>query len=229
MMGELTSGGKRTPAPKSRGNIARTGSDTTQLELSWLKGKDFPALKKFHKLETVTFRRGNATDEKLETLAQLGFTNLQSISTPNCWLITDRGIEALTRIPTLRGLNLRGTPITDRSVETITTKMRLEWVHLCKCTNVTARSLLKVVQTQPLRYLSFSCENLTEADVIEVLEAAPTLKECDICLPNRVALISDTSSIALRKKIQFRYEGATFWHGDSMPNHFEEFPPLSPE
>lgn len=220
--------GSGTPAPKSRASIARLSSGTIELELSWLKGKDFPALKKFHKLQTVTFRRGNATDAKLETLAGLGFTNLQSVRLPNCSHVTDRGIETLSRIPSIRSLNLRDTPITDAGAEVIASNLQLTRLQVCKCTNLTARGLLRLAETQPLEYLEFSCENLTETDVIRIFQASSKLKNVHICLPSRV-VVSQAVTPTWSRGVKLVFEGITFWHGDSLPDHFQKYPPLSPE
>ena len=58
------------PAPDSRWSIAWTCRNHTHLNLSALKPKDFPALKKFQELKEAQFgpHSNSATDEKMEAL-----------------------------------------------------------------------------------------------------------------------------------------------------------------
>ena len=211
----------------SRRGIAWASSGHTALKLSRLNLEDYPALKKFTRLRNAHFTRDSATDAKLEALADVGLTNLQLIVIHNCPLVTDRGIESLSRIPSLRALVLLDTSITDRGLETIINKMRLGHVNVARCTNVTARGLLNLVQSEGLGTLGFSPENLTEAEVSEILEAARNVKECSIYYPNSNARTSAISAIAQRKGIKLVFEGVTFWTWEGWELSGRR--PLSPE
>ena len=88
--------------------------------ISELHIKDFPALAKIHALFTVYFDGPEATDEKLKALAQLRFTNLACVVFTDCPLVTDKGVEHLSQIPTLSRLGLRQMSVTDAACETST-------------------------------------------------------------------------------------------------------------
>ena len=83
--------------------IIITSESTTHVHavISDLRVHEFPALAKLPALFTVYFDGRGATDEKLKALAQLRFTNLACVVFTDCHLVTDRGIEHLSQIPTL--------------------------------------------------------------------------------------------------------------------------------
>ncbi len=215
------------PAPRSRSDIAWAVSGNTDLRLSALKLEDFPALKKFYRLRDVHFNSGSATDAKIEALADVGFTNLQLIVIHNCPLVTDCGIESLSRIGSLRSLVLRNTSVTDRGLEILIAKMQLGHVNVARCTNVTAHGLLNLVQSETLASLGFSPENLTEAEVSEIFEAARNVKECWIYYPNSRARTPAVAAVAQKKGIKLVFEGVTFWTHEGW--ELSERRPLSPE
>src|SRR5438093_10607283 len=116
--------GSPPPAPRSRVGIAWTSRNNTHLMLDALPMKDYPALKKFHKLREVQFTRRTATDEKMEALSRVSLTNLYCVTMNGSSHITDRGIDALARIPTVHSLGLEGASITDVGLELIASRMQ---------------------------------------------------------------------------------------------------------
>src|SRR3954469_12951027 len=109
--------GSPPPAPRSRVGMAWTSRNNTHLILDALPMKDYPALKKFHKLREIQFTYRTATDEKMDALERASLTNLYCVTMNGSSHITDRGIEALSRIPTVHSLGLEGASITDVGLE----------------------------------------------------------------------------------------------------------------
>src|SRR5262245_36283626 len=99
-------------------------------DISDLRVGDYPALANIHALFTVYYDGPGATDEKLKALAQLRFTNLACVVFTDCPLVTDRGIEHLSQIPTLVRLGLRQMSITDASCDKMVQTMRLAGVYM---------------------------------------------------------------------------------------------------
>lgn len=150
-------------------------------DVSELRIEDFPALSAIHALYTVYFEGHGTTDEKLKALAQLQFTNLTAVVFTDCPLVTDKGIEYLSQIPTLEGLGLRQMSITDAACETMAAKMRLLDVNMPNCTNVTVNGLLKLARSETMESLSFSVGKMTQNDLMQIIStAAPQLGRMDI-------------------------------------------------
>lgn len=181
----LTGCGSPPPSPASRLGVAWTSRSNTHLILDSLPLKDYPTLKKFHKLREVQYWR-EASDQKLEALARAGLTNLTCV-TMN-WggeLVTDRGIEALTSLPSLNSLGLEGSRITDAGMEMIATRLRPREVNAANCPNLTARGLMKLVQAETLESIQFSSENLTPDEALRIVRSLRIDTRCDIVDPTQ--------------------------------------------
>ncbi len=179
----LTGCGSPPPSPGSRLGIAWTSRSNTHLILDSLPLKDYPALKKFHKLSEVQYWR-EATDEKLEALARASLTNLACVTVN--WggkLVTDRGIEALTTLPSLTSLGLEGSRITDAGMEMIATRLRPKSVNAANCPNLTAKGLMKLAQAETLEDIQFSAENLRLDEAIQILRSLRHATRCDLIDP----------------------------------------------
>ncbi len=149
--------------------------------ISALRTEDFPALAKIHALYTVYLDGDGATDEKMKALAQLRFTNLVCVVFTDCPLVTDKGIEHLSQIPTLHSLGLRQMAVTDAACDTMTKRMRLRGANMPNCTNVTVGGLLTMAQSERMESLGFSVGQMTQADLIRIIQTAgPKLSRLDI-------------------------------------------------
>lgn len=109
----LLAGCGRYPEPlASARDIARLPADTEMIAITDLPVEDYPLLAKFQKLRSIDYYkegRSGATDAKLEALSRLDLPNLRDIELLAATAVTDRGIEALIKLPSLRGLVLEGT------------------------------------------------------------------------------------------------------------------------
>lgn len=140
--------------------------------VSNLRADKFPELEQIHALFTVYFKGQGATDEKLKVLSQLRFTNLACVVFTDCPLVTDTGIEYLSRISTLNSLGLRQMSVTDAACDTMITKMRLVGVNMPNCTNVTVNGLLKMVQAETMESLGFSVGQMKQDDLLRIIRSA---------------------------------------------------------
>jgi hypothetical protein len=163
----------------SRHDIEHTSKSEYHLVVSGLATEDFPALSKFPKLYEVDLDRGG-TDEQLEALARIGFSNLTEVVLTASPQVTDRGIESLVRVPTLKGLGLRGTSVSDAGCRVIAGQMKLQNVNLPNCPQVTKRGLLALAQSETIEYLGFSLSKLTQADLIQIIGAANRIRYIEI-------------------------------------------------
>src|ERR1017187_10160572 len=125
----------------SRRDIEHTSRSETHVTVLGVTTEDYPALSKFKTLYEFDLDAGG-TDDQLEALARIGFTNLAEIVLTDCPQVTDKGLVSLVRIPTLKGLGLRGTSIGDAGCRVIASQMKLQEVNLPNCPKVTINGLL---------------------------------------------------------------------------------------
>jgi len=169
--------------PKLPPAIIITSKSTTHVHavISDLRVHEFPALAGIHALFTVYLDGQGATDEKLKALAQLRFTNLACVVLTDCPLVTDRGIEHLSQIPTLTRLGLRQMSITDAACDTMVGQMRLTEVNMPNCTNVTVNGLFKMAQSERMESLGFSVGQMAQDDLLSLIRTAgPKMNRMEI-------------------------------------------------
>lgn len=178
--------------PKLPAEVIITSKSTTHVHavISDLPVQKFPALAKMHALFTVYFNGSGATDEKLKALAQLPFTNLACVVFTDCYVVTDRGIEHISRIPTLTRLGLRQMSITDAACDMMVRRMRLTGVNTPNCTNVTVNGLLKMAQSELMESFGFSVGEKTQGDLIRLIRmAGPKMNRMDIEMLHRLRAV----------------------------------------
>ncbi len=149
--------------------------------ISNLPVQKFPALAQIHALFTVYLDGEEATDAKMKALAQLRFTNLACVVLTDCPLVSDKGIEYLSRIPTLKTLGLRQMSITDEACDTMVRAMRLTEVNMPNCANVTVSGLLKMAQSDTMESLGFSVDQMKQDELLRVIRTAgPKMNRMDL-------------------------------------------------
>jgi hypothetical protein len=179
----LTACGRYPAQLSSHRDIAFTSEGETHVNASQLNSEDFPALAKFTKLYEIDFDDNGGMDGKLEALAQIGFTNLAEVVITDCPLVTDKGLVFLSRIPSIKGLGLRGTSISDKSAEIMVAMPKLQVVNLANSTNITLAGLLSMERSDTMQELEFSCGNLTQDNLIEIISATRHLNRVTISEP----------------------------------------------
>ncbi len=183
--------------------FARPGVEV--IGVSCLPLRDFPLLAKFTRARGVIFdsRRGTfATDAKLKALASVGLTNVAWISMTNCRLITDAGIRALVRMPSLTGLGLEGTSITDAACTVMALQMRLTGVNVANCYRITLRGITDLTRSKTIRDISFSLGRIAPEQVLHLIGAATSITHWEIVDPQHRLDAMAIEAMAARKKTQ---------------------------
>ncbi len=155
-----------------------TGSET-HVVVQGLSEEHFPALAKFSDLYEIDFR-GSATDQQLQALSRIGFSNLAQVVCIECHPVTDRGVACLTNISSIRGLYLLGTSITDVGCEAIAAKMKLTLIDVTDCPKVTVNGLVMLAKLETLKELDLSLNNLTQEELVQILTSARNAKRIQI-------------------------------------------------
>ena len=80
-------------------------------------------------------------------------------------------------------MQLEGTSITDEGLEILGRMPRLRGVNVANCTNVTANGLLKLVQSDTIEDITFSCHRVTPEDVVRIIGAVTRINRIEIIDP----------------------------------------------
>lgn len=164
--------GKYPTALSSSQDIRRAPSDVERIIIGLLPVKDYPLLSKFERLKDVDFYTLDGTganDDKLRELSKLKLDNLEGISLLNCPAVTDEGIRHLSKIPSLKHIQLEGTSITDEALKIMASKMNLTGINVANCTNLTKQGLLIIAASETLVTFTFSVDTLTQEDVVRLI------------------------------------------------------------
>ena len=168
----------------SKKDIRNAKPDTEEIAIRKdLPIQDYPLLAKFTRLGTIGIwaRDGqNATDEKLNALAALSFTNLVDVNLLNGRLVTDEGIRSLSQLPALKMLGLEGTSITDAGCEVMASKMRLTGVNVANCPKIGLKGIKILGSSTSVTNLSFSADNLTQKDVLDLIGSFKNIRWCQV-------------------------------------------------
>jgi hypothetical protein len=209
----LAACGKYPETAQTQADIDRTPSSATMIRIPRLPVEAYPALSKFKELQRIEFYDADGTgadDKRLRALGQLQLPKLRDISLLNCPAVTDDGIEALAGFKSLIYLQLEGTSITDRSMEIIAGRMSLVGFNVANCKGITSRGLLRVIESSTLQELTFSAGNISEAQIIDLINHAKKLNHCEIIDPAGTLNAIAIEQAARPKNIQvvIRPEGA---------------------
>src|SRR2546422_842973 len=171
---------------QTKGDIQRAKADADDIDIRNLPLECYPLLAKFKQVQQIRLANLNpnvATDEKIEALSQLGFTNLWELVLTNCRGVTDAGVRSLTRIRSLKGIGFEGTSITDASCELIARQTRLDGVNVSNCRNITKKGLLSLATSERLRSIGFSANHLQPEDVVEIIRSCRNITRIEVVDP----------------------------------------------
>jgi hypothetical protein len=134
----------------SKRDVVRADPNLEKIRIPKRPIEHYPLMTKFKRLKEISFYWEGADDGKLREFSKLTYTNLQMISLLDCPNVTDEGIRAIASFPSLRGLQLEGTSITDAGLEIMATKLKLTGVNVANCKGVTRKGIYSVALTPSL-------------------------------------------------------------------------------
>jgi hypothetical protein len=139
------------------------------INVSGLPLEDWGRLQKFRALEHlfVDQRMGSTiNDEYLRTLAKLSLPKLRDLNLSECPNVTDVGVLALTNLPSITSLGLRGSRVTDDGLRRLAGAMPgLTSLSLCQCGSLSSLGFLALTNAGTLNELSLSPDHLTQTDL----------------------------------------------------------------
>jgi len=169
----------------SKRDVVRADPELDRIRIPKLPIEHYPLLSKFKRLKEISFYWEGANDEKLRELSKLAFTNLQEVFLLDCPDVTDEGIRAIANFPSLRELGLEGTSITDAGLEVTAAKLNLIGVNVANCKGVTRKGIQRLASCPSLKELSFSADDWTQDEVIELMDSFKRVNWCGIIDPQK--------------------------------------------
>lgn len=162
------------PAPiHSARDIAGASSSENMVVIVSLPLQDWPKLKKFAGLEHFRVAEDMApeiTDAHVKALSRLPLPMLRQVAFAHCRQVTDAGLEALTNLPSIQGMQLIGTGITDQGMLTLATGFpRLRGVNVESCRLVPERGFLSLTNSRTITDVSLSLEPLSQTQVENII------------------------------------------------------------
>ena len=162
------------PAPiRSARDIDRTRSSEDMVVIVSLPLEDWPRLRKFSGLQHFRVAEEMAsgvTDDHIRALSCLSLPSLRQVSLAHCQQVTDDGLRALTNIPSIQGLQLIGTSITDRGMLILEEGFpRLQGINVEKCRLVTERGFLTLTNSKTITDVSLSFDPFSQAQIENII------------------------------------------------------------
>lgn len=162
------------PAPiHSSRDIDWASSSEYMVVLVSLPLEDWPKLQKFAELEHFRVAEEMAAqvrDDHLIALSRLKLPKLRQISFANCSHVTDAGIEALTNVPSIQGLQLIGVGITDRGMRILATEFpHLTGFNVEGCRSLTANGFMSLTNSKTITDVGLSFDPFSQEQIENII------------------------------------------------------------
>lgn len=152
----LSSCGSHPPQVSNASDIEKLDPQTTgSIVGRGLSESDIPSLAKLDGLQQLFLNHGDAagglkmTDSGLKALSETKLPSLRYIGISYSRNITDNGIEAISKISTLKQIIINGLPeITDKSLEYLAKMPHLEQLFISGCPGITDEGI-QLLRTYP--------------------------------------------------------------------------------
>jgi hypothetical protein len=168
------------PAPiRSARDIKRASPSENMIVVVRLPLKDWPNLQKFTALEHFRVAEEMApeiTDEHVKALSHLRLQKLRDVSFAGCHQITDAGVQALTNITSIQGLQLIGTGITDRGMLSLATEFpRLRGINVERSRSVTEAGYLSLTNSKTISDVGLALEPFSQDQMEHIISSVPNV------------------------------------------------------
>jgi hypothetical protein len=169
-----TAGCGHYPAPiRSARDIDRASSSENMVVLVSLPLEDWPKLQKFIGLEHFRVAEEMAsqiTDDHIKALSRLQMPKLRQVSLAHCSKVTDDGLQALSNIPSIQGLQLIGIGITDRGLRTLATGFpNLIGINIEGCRLLTVNGFLSLTNSTTITDVGLSIDPFTQEQIESII------------------------------------------------------------
>jgi len=162
-------------AIRSARDIDRAAASENMVVIVSLPLEDWPKLQKFTVLEHFRISKEMAsqiTDEHIGALSRLKLPRLRDVSLAYCSNVTDDGIQSLANIPSIHGLQLIGTSITDRGMRTLASQFpHLTGINVEGCRLLTASGFLNLTGSTTITDVGLSLDPFSQEQIESTISA----------------------------------------------------------
>jgi hypothetical protein len=154
---------------RSTRSIGWTSSSEGCLVILSLPLEDWPKLQKFRSAWGFSIRPESPSqinDDHLRVFSRLKMPTLHQVSIDHCPNVTDNGIQALTNIPSIVNLSLRGVGITDRGMRTLATGFpHLTEIGIEECPSLTVDGFLSLTNSRTITNVGLSLDRFSRGQI----------------------------------------------------------------
>jgi len=137
--------------------------------------KEWPKLGKFTTLRSLRIAEETAYqvgDEHIKALCALKLSQLSDISFAYCTNVTDAGIEALTEMPSIKGLQLINVGITDQGMRILAKRFpKLEGINVEGCQKLTTVGFLSLTNSMTMTDVGLSLDPFSQPEIECIVSA----------------------------------------------------------
>ena len=171
--------GQYPDAIRSAHDIDRAAASEKMVVMVSLPLEDWPKLQKFTALEHFRISKEMAsqvTDEHVSALSRLKLPKLRQVSLAYCSNVTDDGLQALANIPSIHGLQLIGTSITDQGMNTLASRFpHLTGINVEGCRLLTAKGFLNLTGSTTITDVGLSLDPFSQEQIESMISAIPNV------------------------------------------------------
>jgi len=197
--------GKYPRLVDSSGSIRRLPSSTDMIVIDGLPARDWVYLAKFHALRHLNVSQNYAkkvTNQNLLYLTENDFSTLYKISLSGC-NIDDIGLRYLSKIQSLRGIQLDGTRITDHGMSMLATSFpNLEGINIENCEFVTIKGILEIEESKSIDDVILSVGTLSLDDVVMAVSEVERVSRWTISDPDGKLSAADFGGIDKERSVE---------------------------
>lgn len=154
---------------RSARSIGWTSSSEGSLVILSLPLEDWPKLQKFKSAWGFSIRPelpSQINDDHIRAFSRLKMPMLHQVSIDHCPNVTDNGVQALTNIPSIVDLSLRGVGITDRGMRTLATVFQhLTGIGIEECPSLTVEGFLSLTNSKTITSVGLSLDRFSREQI----------------------------------------------------------------
>src|SRR5205823_7666893 len=110
------------------------------------------------------------TDDHIVAFSRLKQPRLRQVSLAHCGRVTDRGLQALTNLPSVQGIQLIGTSITDRGMQILATGFpNLRGINVEGCRLLSEGGFLALTNSRTIIDVGFSLDPFTQTQIENII------------------------------------------------------------
>ncbi len=167
--------------------------------------QDWPKLQKFKRLQHFRVAEEMAPeirDAHIQTFSRLKMPMLRQVSLAYCAKVTDDGIQALARMPSIEGFQLIGIGMTDRGMRTLATAFpRLTGINVDQCRSLTVNGFMSLARSKTITSVGLSLDPFSQTQIEKIISSVASVKWWTISDPHHRLNHASLRRLGMARKI----------------------------